>query len=527
MNNNKNQKSKFFSSKKFKYGASAVVFTAVFVAFVILLNVLVSFIDARNGGLYVDLTTKQLFGISDVTRQELEKIDKPVDIIFCVDEDKLEEAEAPNMIKMLAENYEREFDGKVSVLYKDKLSDPVYFNQFSDSNTTAIDQTSIIINCPSTGRFVIYNFDRMFKKNQDGELFAFDGEYKFTSAILDVARTEETTLKAGVITGHGEKANHSVTHYLEDYGYSVSNVDLKKISQEELASYSILIVCNPVTDYLGIGEAASVSTPVSEISSDTPEAQSEQKSSASGTSVNEIKMLEDYVVKNFGNIMFFFDPDGKELPELFSLLSESFGVKVDNLRYVDDPTARIGNQMFYGTYFAGNTESAGYQIHKNMSDIEAIPPVFGPSCSLEIVNASKDGFGVSPIMTGSENMLQRVSREELANAPYSPVLTVSRYTKVIDDVNVSGNVFVCGSSAFLNCLDEKSVLNRELFKQMVSATSGNKEILSIDFRVLDESGIVADEETIDTTRFWLVLFVPMVIAVIGIAVFVKRKYING
>lgn len=91
MTENKNQKKVKFkiSSRKLKYGSSAVVFTSVFVAFVILLNVIVSFVDARVGGIYVDMTSKKLYGVSDASVNALKDVNAPIEIIFCMPKDKL------------------------------------------------------------------------------------------------------------------------------------------------------------------------------------------------------------------------------------------------------------------------------------------------------------------------------------------------------------------------------------------------------------------------------------------------------
>ncbi|MBQ8759357.1 MAG: Gldg family protein, partial [Clostridia bacterium] len=247
MNNKTNKK---FSSKKFKYGTSAAVFTIVFVIFIILINVLLSYIDSRNGGFYVDMTTEQLYGVSDASVAALSAVDKPVEIIFCSHKDKLTDVDVLNPIVMLAESYEKTFDN-VSVVYKDKLSDVAYFDKFKKTSTDELNLYSIIVNSPSTGLSKIYNWDDMYKLNTEGALFAFDGEYKFTSAILATARNDEDMLSAGLVTGHGENT-HLVKHFLEDFGYNVSEVDLKLVSDKELATYDLLLVCNPRVDFIGM-----------------------------------------------------------------------------------------------------------------------------------------------------------------------------------------------------------------------------------------------------------------------------------
>ena len=73
-------KEKLMSSRKFRYGSSAVVFTVVFVVLVLLVNALLSVIDSKTGGLYFDLTSEKLFSVTDASRQALEDVTLPVEI---------------------------------------------------------------------------------------------------------------------------------------------------------------------------------------------------------------------------------------------------------------------------------------------------------------------------------------------------------------------------------------------------------------------------------------------------------------
>ena len=187
MNFKKNIPLKIRSSKKFKYGTSALVFTAVFVAFIVLINVLVSFIDVRSGGLYVDLTSKGLYEVSEASVKILDGVDIPVEIIFCQDRDKVEDETYLIHTKMLAESYEKNFKN-VKIVYKDRIRDVAYFNENKFNKPgQEINYLSIIVNCPSTGLFKVYSWQSMYKFTEDGRAFAFDGENKITSAILSVA----------------------------------------------------------------------------------------------------------------------------------------------------------------------------------------------------------------------------------------------------------------------------------------------------------------------------------------------------
>ncbi len=539
MNNNTKKR---FSSKKFRYGTSAVIFTAVFVVFVLLVNLLLSFVDGISGGLYVDLTSKSLYGVSDASVKALEGVDKPVEIIFCSPKDKIVDEDILNPISKLAESYEKNFDN-VTVIYKDILSDVAYFNEFKKTSEDIIDSYSIIINCPATGLSKIYSWSNMYKYNTEGVLFAFDGENKITSAVLSVARSDDNMLSAGLITGHGEDTGHTLQHFLEDYGYTVSLVDLKTTESDELAAYDVLVVAKPVFDFIGMKETeSSVQEDDTAETTDegaegaqeeqpTPEEQQETVSVPEAKSVNEIEKLRDYVIEDYGNLFMFFDPNYANMPELFALVEDGFGVKMSNLYPVIDSGTLLSSSSynyedwrFLGSY-STDTESAGYKMHKGISSAgTGSLPAFGPSCLMDIPKSTVGSMEISPVVTASKDAVV-MAGSEMAEVPFVPLMTLSRYTKLEKEHEVSGNAVICGSGAFLSELDNPSLANADLFKQMLIYTGNDSIISDIGFKVLDETSIEVTSQTSKNMMRNLGITIPVIIAIVGVVVFIKRKYL--
>ena len=523
MSNNTN---KHFSSKKFKYGSSAVVFTAVFIAFIILVNVLLSFFDSKTGGFNVDMTSKRLYGVSEASAEALGSVDKPVEIIFCSPRDRIADEDILNPILMLAESYEKSFDN-VSVIYKDKLSDVKYFDRFIKTSDDTISSYSIIVNCPSTGLSKIYNWDDMYKYNTEGLPFAFDGEYKLTSAMLSTARSDDDMLSAGLVTGHGEDTGHGIRHFLEDYGYNVSVIDLKSITDDELAGYDLVLVCNPTVDFIGMQKTE---IQASENEGEAAET-SDETVTIEGKSVNEIQKLRDYVTESFGNLFMFFDPNYANMPELFSLCEDGFGVRISNLYPVIDYATILNTSSysaedwrFLGSY-STDRASAGYKMHKNISESgTGSLPSFGMSCLMDIPKASKGAMEISTIVTASESAVV-MAGSEVMEVPFVPLMTLSKYSRLVDSKEYSGNAVICASSAFTKELDSPAFANADLFKQMLSKMGNENASLDIEFKVLDESNIEVTSADADGMMKKLGILIPVIIAVVGIAVFIKRKYL--
>lgn len=306
-------KKSVFASKRFKYGSVAVAFTVVFVAFVILLNAVFTAVANYNGGFYIDLTGEKIYDISDSTAQVLADLDRKVEIIFCVTEDRVSDSDELTYVKRLAEKY-RTLNDRVSLVYRDCVKDPVYFNQFKKTSADTISQNSVIINCPETKRYIVYPLVRFFKlSSETRNIFAYDGENKLTGAIMQTAVGEPQ--KAGFITGHGEEKRSSVESLLREQGYEVSDVDLKSTTEEQLADYDLLIISNPKYDYTGI-------------------------SAAKEGRVNEIGLLNSYLTKSYGNLMVFISPETPELSEFSNFLSDDWGVS-----YVSGDVAVEGSSV--------------------------------------------------------------------------------------------------------------------------------------------------------------------------------------
>ena len=521
---NNNFKNKVLSSKKIRYGTSAIVFTAVFVAFVILFNVMLSIVSGMTSGLYFDLTTEKLYSISPASEKALSGTSAAVEIIFCQAKDKIAADDFLNPVKMLAESYEDKFDN-VSVVYKDRISNPQYFNELSKNamgSAKSIDNESIVVNCRSTGLCKVFSIYDLYKYSygDDGYLkvFAFNGENKISSAILSVAKSEEDLPKAGLITGHGESIGHDVYHHLEEYGYETEVVDLKNATREELKEYDLLLVNNPISDYIGMGSSATFA-----VSNDTlqglkgPVSSSDAAGLSSASSVNEIAKLRDYVTEDFGNIIFVFDPfTTSNLSELFALVNDSFGVSVNNISYVYDDKKMIVAQgypeewRYFGQY-SKDTTSAGYSLHKEVSTSgTGLLPAFGIACDIDIARKNVGNFEISPVVETSYG---------------DPLITLSRYTRLMNDKEYTANVIVCGTNGFINELDETSLANADLFRQIL-VSMGNETIIDgIDFKVLDETTINVSNDMKDDMQEKLVIMIPVMIAVVGVLVYIKRKYL--
>ena len=499
-------KEKLMSSRKFKYGSSAVVFTIVFVVLVLLVNALLSVVDSKTGGLYFDLTSEKLFSITDASREALKDVTLPVEIIFCREADLIASSDYASPIKRLAESYEKEFSN-ITVSFHDIVSDPVFFNKFKKSSTDTISDSSVIVYCPTTGISDVYTLETMYKFSTSGNLFAFDGENKLTTGILRTARPQ--TLKAGFTKGHGESGGNNLMYVLAEQGYETSSIDLKTITPAELSSYNLVVICDPKNDFTGV---------------------SEEKEG----NVNEIALLDSYLTNSFGNLMVFLNPETETLPELHGFLSDEWGISYESgtlLRESKSNAVSSDGFALLASYSA-ETGSAGYVLHSSFSkNGTSARALFDYAMPLSKTFDSKGYKTVSTVALTSADCVG-VRSTVLEKRPSSPVMLISDYSRTINGANKHAYVLVSGSSYFLNYLPTSIAHtkasqygNNDLVKGALRLMGNTNIAANIDFKVLDETNISVTRADVDKLTKRLGIIFPVIIAVIGIAVFFKRKYL--
>lgn len=239
---------------KVRYGASATVFTLVFVALMIGLNVLVGLASDRFD-LSLDMTDKQLFTVSDETVAYLETLEHDVELIVLGEESSWRNYSSSastgsdyglgiSVHKYIVETLDRyaEVSQHVKLYYVDYNYNPEFFRERNNLPVTddLDDDPVIIVYSPETGR---YRFIRnsLFSDSQTLIL-----ENRLNTGIRYT--TNPDLKKIAVISGHSEKTLDYFKAVMEDNGYQVDTLELTTV--ETIPSdYQILVICNPTRQY--------------------------------------------------------------------------------------------------------------------------------------------------------------------------------------------------------------------------------------------------------------------------------------
>ncbi len=530
----------FRHSRQFRYGSVAVIFTAVVIALVLVLNI-AFYALANHFNWYADMTNENLYGVSEasITAIESKGTTDRYEILFCGDADVVASAAGGlgAYVMECAKQYERA--DNVSIRHLDTANpdatDPTSVAYYSvDGGRTQPSTNSVIIAAfeagntapdakPSSFRILsLYSF--FASDSETGEIFAFDGEYKFTVTMLGLTGQKPVVY---FTDGHGENNSESALLYqlFEDAGYQVRVIDLATQSfPAELAIGEIvLVINNPQKDFGAFKDP---------------------REDADG---DEVAKLDSFLASG-GNLLLFADPVRYQLPNLQESIALR-GIEFLTDGYVTDTSSSLNGAVAGQTLIAQyptNTNNASASIVASISSLKTIVPNAvalqnkGPASNSTGEdsddyqnNLSGEYTTWSPILVSSQNAT--VNQAKQAYTLMVMGMT-PRYSSSEGD-GLSGadqNAFslICGSPELVGdaYLGSTAYANRDLLYGIllsISSQNGSLDLLPSEISMKTLSSEVL---TISTRQanVWTVVctaLLPLAATVCGTVVYVRRKHL--
>jgi len=487
--------------RRLKFGALAVGLTVAVVALVVIVNAVFSVL-ATKFMWYVDMTKEQIYGI---TQQSLDLLDSyrsteefQIDIVFCSYEDALRAEYSTNLVHNLAKQYEEEFDF-INVKYIDIINHPEAVDQYLATSVSRPKTTSVIISNGTQSR--LYTINSFYTFDSDsGNVFAFNGEYKITAAILQLAGDNPI---AYFVTGHGEQTEGTVMWSLfEDAGFDVRKIDLSKETPDDAAK--VMVINNPKFDFLGGND-----------------------------SVNEIKKVDEFLDNNFGGLMVFMDANSGELPELDAFLSEwGIAFRQEHVRDYENTLSVDGTELI-AEYV---TEGTGASLTSSLRELETIPKTVVKNAKpIDILYENKT-YGNSVRMpsvilqTSSNKTAEAVSLTDNSAAPVKGIynlMTITVDQRYIDNEAHYSYVLAAGTSTFADdkYIGSRAYGNRDIIFNAMKNFGKKTVPLDLDFKVFESTELSISKG--DANRWTVVctLVLPVIIAGVGIYVYARRRYL--
>ena len=228
-----------FRSNKFKRGGMATLMTVVFVAIVIVLNVVVSALAERFPSMDIDMTAQGLNTLSDQAIEIAQSIDEDTTIYLIGSEDAyennqiyssygLEYSQVASLARRLAEA-----NSHIKVEFVDPDTNPTFISEYADEDL-------------STGKVMVQT-ERRHRVLTVTDLFMVDSAL---AGALELVNMEDVPVFT-IATGHGEMLTSdnmaSFISMLEDQNFEVQEIDLLTESIPE--GTQVLMLPTPTTDY--------------------------------------------------------------------------------------------------------------------------------------------------------------------------------------------------------------------------------------------------------------------------------------
>lgn len=513
---------KAFSAERgnrLKRGTVSVIYTVVFIALVIALNLVISSV-AGAINLNIDLTAEEFISIGDISRNVLGDLEKGGDlqatIYLLADRDAYDNStniiKGLNMtalVRDLCEEYAYTYNG-ISVEYKNLERDPEWAAEYNARTNTTLSVNNIVVEGKYHAR--VLTLDSFYTIDSDTKTYVgFNGELRLTTALLQSCISEPQVVT--FTTGHGEPAQLSETgnaatalaYLLANNGFEIVETDLSTGTIDERTR--ILIVDDPQADFTD----------------------------------SEIEKLMDYV-GDYNSLIVLVDASTPALPNLQDYLLEEWGMNYRSYHQISSVGNNFNNNpLNLSAQYAVNAEkpdsSAAYQIVKNLAGIKTIMPnsveLYASSTgtkdhyTVETVLRSPSGSTSTYVGKGEEN-----GTEETGEFPLMLLSTNGDYVD-LDDENSTNQVLkyqyvmLIGSTDFAGpgSIDSAAYGNSSILLSTARTMGVERYSLKIDYKPINDVALAIETDAAFRLGIIICAVLPAAITIAGLVVFIRRRHL--
>ena len=455
----------------FQGGAYALTITAVVLALLIVLNILVSALPSNLTKF--DISATKLYSITSNTKVVVNALEEDVTIYWIV-----QSGEEDDVIETLLEKYDSLSD-HITVVKKNPDVYPTFAEQYTSET---VKNNSLVVECGDRSRYISYDDIYVQETNMYSYTYttSFDGEGAITSAI-DYVTTEDLP-QMYILEGHGEQ---DLPENFKD------QIEKENIETDTL---SLLNVDEIPED----ADALFIYEPSSDLSAE------------------EVEMLYEYV-ENGGKLLVIAGPTQEgSLENLYSLLG-NYGVETCEGIVVE------GNRNNYTMQpYALLPEMTSHEITDSLIEENYYPNM--PISQGMIVN--DDSGAVTSLLTTTDESYSKAAGYELTtyekeegdiDGPFTVALSV--------DCSNEGQIVWFSSAAFLddmyNALSSGS--NSDLAMNALSSLIGEREAMAIRSKSLNYNYLSITDSTASLLKTLMIGVFPLAYLGVGVVVILKRR----
>ena len=482
-NHNKFDKKKLIgtiSKKHIKNGSYTMVMSVIFIAVVIVINMIVSTIPSKYSE--IDISSQKLYSIGDETKKMLKDLEKDV-TIYQIAQSGSEDENISNLLK----KYEDE-SKHIKVEQKDPVVNPKFVSQYTSDDLSA---NSLIVVCGDRNKVIDYN--NIYETSIDYQTYSsqttgFDGEGQITSAIGYV--TSENLPALYTVEGHGEKdMDSSIKEDIEK-----ANMDIKSLN---------LLTEGSVPDD---ADCLFIDSPSTDFSSDEKDA--------------IIEYLE-----NGGKAIIFSDYTTEDMPN-FDAILENYGVQRTEGVVFEGDNQHYAMQMPYylvptinSTDASSETASAGYYVLAPYAQgIKQLDDVRDTVKIESILTTSDQAYSKTDL---NSNTIEKEDGD--VEGPFDLGVSI---TESLDDDKETQIVYYSTSNLMDSQTNQMvSGGNEKLIMESLKWMTDTEESASVSIpsKSLEVSYLTITDYDAAFWKICTIALIPGIFLVIGFVVWIKRR----
>lgn len=497
------KKPSVFRGNKFKRGGMATVMTVVFIAIVVVLNLLVSLLSERFPSMNIDMTAQKMNTLSDQALEIAGQVQEDTTIYLIGTEDAyrndklysqygLKYSQVANLAERLAEA-----NSKIKVQFIDPDTNPEFISSYTDEVLTS---GRVLVRTEK--RYRVLTVDDMFSMSQNQQTGAtemFTNVDSALAAALEMVNMDKVPILT-IATGHDELlSTENMAAFLslmEDQNFEHKEINL--LTDEIPEGTQLLMIPTPTTDY-------------------------------TDDELEKLRaLLTDQTRDESIAILVTFHPTQAALPKLSSFLEE-WGISVQSGAIVaESDTSR---------YFSANrsyvmVDAVGKALQDN-SYSRIICPMSVP---IELLFSGNSDIATESLLATSEGafiMTENSSEADLEDPDTAQLITAARGSSL---AQFEGNRFyyrnlvVFGSSymftdSFLETAFDNSQYITDLMK-FATDTDGSRVSVYTDKVQTNVLDVTASQNTILVLGLGVfTIGLPVLILAAGLIIFLKRRHL--
>ncbi len=488
-------KNNIFKSRRFKHGTLATVMTVVFVAAVVLVNVIATIL-LEKFPLSIDLTQDQSFQMAEDSKEFLKELDTEVQIHVLIEESEFSSAgnfyvtQIHSVLKQCTQ-----YSSKVSLDFINFEKRPSYGKNEDGTYKygNALQSGNIIVEATVDGdlRYKIFSSLEDFIEYDTStyEVSESHAEADIIGAILIV--TDKKPIQVANLTGFQENGAAGLVAVMEKNGYTFTDVNI--MTEEIPAGTEMILIAAPTVDYT-------------------------QK---------EIDKVEKFLANsdNYGkNLIYVASYIQEDLPILEGYLKNDWKLEIGNGIIMETNQSNM-----YGGYFYTLHTLTGNQFVDTIPDYANVP-VYMPAAVP--IKGLDENTTTTLISTADSCVLQPENATEDWDYTKETKQTfdtavISKRERYKDGSDyVQSNVIVFGSEGFFvqEALEMETFYNGDFTLEMVNTLSG-KETNTLDIinKSQSQETLGVTDDVTATMRTIFMIIVPVATFAIGLVVWLRRK----